>query len=115
MSTVQYCKFNSFCCVGNCSAKHHRPIEERALMLKIVNETPEIKDFIEINDGSRVVNCKHGLRCFEKDCGFLHKINHDGRKILTKKFNKEWKAITMREKIRKEIEEIGKLGMPEWE
>ena len=84
-------------------------------MLKIVNETPEIENYKEENDGSRVLNCKHGLRCFEKDCGFLHQINHDGRKILTKKFNKEWKAQTMKEKIKKEIEEIGKNGMPEWE
>jgi len=84
-------------------------------MFKIVNETPEIENYKEENDGSRVLNCKHGLRCFEKDCGFLHQINHEGRKILTKKFNKEWKAITMKEKIRKEIEEIGKQGMKEWE
>ena len=82
-------------------------------MLKIVNETPEIADFKEDNDPSRILNCKHGLRCFEKDCGFIHQINHDGRKILTKKFNKEWKAITMKEKIKKEIEDIGNKSWSE--
>ena len=84
-------------------------------MLSIINKSPEIKDYLEINDGSRVENCRHDLRCFEKDCGFNHKLNHEGRKILTKQFNKEWKAITMKEKIRKEIEEIGKKGMSLWE
>ena len=76
-------------------------------MLKIVNETPEIADYKEEKDEKRKLNCKHGLRCFEKDCGFIHQINHDGRKILTKKFNKEWKAIMMKEKIKREIEDIG--------
>ena len=59
---------------------------------------------MEVNDGSRIENCKHGLRCFEKDCGFNHKLNHEGRKLLT-----------MKDKIRKEIEEIGKNGMPKWD
>lgn len=110
-----FCQFNSFCTIASCRENHHRPLDERKLMLSIINQTPEIKDYTEINDGSRIENCKHGLRCFEKDCGFIHKLNHDGRKILTKKFNKEFKSITMKEKIRKEIEEIGKNGMPKWE
>ena len=110
-----FCQFNSFCTIASCRENHHRPIDERKLMLSIINQSPEIKDYIEINDGSRIENCKHGLRCFEKDCGFIHKLNHDGRKILTKKFNKEFKSITMKEKIRKEIEEIGKNRMPMWE
>ena len=107
MSCIEYCRFNSFCCIANCRSNHHRPIQERQLMLKIVNETPEIADYKEEKDEKRKLNCKHGLRCFEKDCGFIHQINHDGRKILTKKFNKEWKAIMMKEKIKREIEEIG--------
>lgn len=113
--TMIYCRFNSFCCLKGCHENHHRPIEEREVLLNIINQTPEIKDLLEDNDGSRVEQCRHGLRCYEKECGYIHKINHDGRKILTKKFNKEWKAITMREKIKKEIEEIGKNGMPKWE
>ena len=112
---ISYCQFNSFCTRKTCQENHHRPLEERTLLLSIINKSPEIKDYLEVNDGSRIENCKHGLRCFEKDCGFNHKLNHEGRKLLTKKFNKEWKAITMKEKIRKEIEEIGKKGMPVWE
>ena len=66
-------------------------------------------------DTNRKCHCAHGLRCFEKECGFIHGINHEGRKILTKKFNKQFKSIQMNEKIKKEIEEIGKNGMPKWE
>jgi hypothetical protein len=32
-----------------------------------------------------------------------HGLDHDGRKILIKKFNKEWKASQMKNKIRTEI------------
>jgi hypothetical protein len=81
----------------------------------IVDGSPEVAEMKEAHDSSRKVACAHGLRCFEKDCGFKHDLNHDGRKIITKKFNKEWKAITMKEKIRKEIEEIGEKGMGRWD
>lgn len=90
-------------------------MEERILLHNIVNKSPEIADYKEEKSPNRKCHCAHGLRCFEKECGFIHLINHDGRKILTKKFNKEWKAIMMKEKIKKEIEHIGKYGMDEWE
>ena len=114
MPVEVYCKFNSFCTNCNCTQNHHRPIEERELLFRIMNETPEVAELKEDTNSSRKVPCKHGLRCFEKDCGFYHGINHDGRKILTKKFNKEWKAIMNKEKIKKEIEEIGLFGMRDW-
>ena len=114
MPVEVFCKFNSFCALASCSHKHHRPIEERELLLRIINETPEIVNFKEETDPSRKVPCKHGIRCFEKDCGFKHGINHDGRKILTKKFNKEWKAITKKEKIKNEIDEMGVFGKKDW-
>ena len=93
---------------------HRHSLEQRQLLKNIVDTTPEVADMKEAYDPRKKVPCAHGLRCFEKDCGFKHDLNHDGRKIITKKFNKEWKAITMREKIKKEIEEIGKNGMKEW-
>ena len=114
MPVETFCKFNSFCALPKCRQNHHRPIEERTLLLTIINQSPEIADFKEDIDPSRKVPCKHGLRCFEKDCGFHHGLNHDGRKILTKKFNKEWKGITIAEKIKNEIEEIGLFGMRDW-
>ena len=114
MPVQVYCKFNSFCALAKCSHNHHRPIEERQLLLKIINETPEIANFKEEIDPSRKVPCKHGLRCFEKECGFYHGLNHDGRKIVTKKFNKEWKAIAKKEQIKGEIEKIGMFGMVDW-
>jgi hypothetical protein len=84
-------------------------MEERTLLHRIIDLTPELSNFKEDTDPKRKVACAHGLRCFEANCGFHHGINHDGRKILIKKFNKEWKAITMRKKISEEIENIGKL------
>lgn len=114
MTIQTFCKFNSFCCLPNCCQNHHRPIEERKLLLKIINQSPEIANFKEDNDPSRKVHCKHGLRCFEKDCGFHHGLNHDGRKILTKKFNKEWKSLSIIEKIKNEIDEIALYGMKDW-
>jgi len=114
MPVQAYCKFNSFCVLCKCSANHHRPIEERTLLFNIINKSPEIANFKEEIDPMRKVPCKHGLRCFEKECGFHHGLNHEGRKILTKKFNKEWKAQTMIEKIKNEIEEIGIFGMKDW-
>jgi len=89
-------------------------MEERQLLFSIINKSPEIADFKEDNEPFRKVPCAHGLRCFEKECSFKHGLNHDGRKILTKKFNKEWKALSMKEKIKKEIEEIGLFGMQDW-
>lgn len=114
MPVATFCKFNSFCVNAKCLECHHRPIEERRLLFNIINQSPEIANFKEEIDPSRKVPCKHGLRCFEKDCGFHHGLNHDGRKILTKKFNKEWKAIMMKEKIKSEIEIIGLNGMKDW-
>ena len=114
MPVETFCKFNSFCVNAKCNQNHHRPIEERKLLFTIINKSPEIKDFKEDIDPSRKVPCKHGLRCFEKECGFQHGLNHDGRKILTKKFNKEWKTIIKNEKIKNEIEEIGLFGMKDW-
>ena len=108
MSCRCYCRFNSFCVITNCSENHHRPLVERELLHKIMNETPEIANFKEDTDLKRKVQCAHGLRCFEATCGFKHGLNHEGRKILTKKFNKQWKAITMKDKIAKEIEEVKK-------
>ena len=93
MPCIEYCRFNSFCCAANCRSKHHRPIQERELMFKIVNETPEIANYKEENDGSRVMYCKHGLRCIKKNCPFIHIIDRDGRKILKKKFDKVMKSI----------------------
>ena len=115
MPVRHYCRFNSFCINASCGFNHHRPMEERELLHKIINDTPEIAAMKEDNDPKKTAQCAHGLRCFEKECGFFHGINHDGRKILTKKFNKQFKAIKMKEKIKKEIEEIGKNGMDEWE
>jgi hypothetical protein len=115
MPVRQYCRFNSFCTLASCKSDHHRPINERQLLLNIINDTPEIATMKEEIDSNRNCPCAHGLRCFEKECGFFHGINHDGRKILTKKFNKQFKAIQMKEKIKKEIEEIGKYGMPNWD
>lgn len=114
MTVETFCKFNSFCCLVKCSQKHHHSIEERKLLLKIINESPEIANFKEDIDPSRKVPCKHGLRCFEKDCGFYHGLNHDGRKILTKKFNDEWKKKYIFQKIKQEIEEIKLFGMKDW-
>jgi len=110
-----YCAFNTICINPSCTGNHHHSFEQRQLLKNIVDASPEVADMKETHDPSRKVACAHGLRCFEKECGFKHDLNHDGRKIITKKFNKEWKAITMREKIRKEIEDIGKNGMSSWD
>lgn len=110
-----YCAFNSICVNPSCTGNHHHALEQRELLKNIVDSSPEVAEMKEAHDSSRKVACAHGLRCFEKDCGFKHDLNHDGRKIITKKFNKEWKAITMKEKIRKEIEEIGEKGMGRWD
>jgi len=113
MPLVYIC--SNFCCIDKaCNKQHHHSFEQRKVLKTIVDESPEVFELVEDNDSRRKVACKHGFRCFEKDCGFFHGVNHDGRKILTKKFNKEWKAITMKEKIKKEIEEIGKNGMKKW-
>lgn len=114
MTTKFFCKFNSFCALSNCNHKHYRPIEERKVLLKIINESPEIADFKEEINLSRKVPCKYGLRCFDKDCGYYHGINHEGRKILTKKFHKEWNTIMKYEMIKNEIEEIRLFGMKDW-
>lgn len=90
-------------------------MDERTLLHNIINETPEISEMKEESDPRKTVPCAHGLRCFEKECTFFHGINHDGRKILTKKFNKQFKAIKMQKKIKEEIENIGKNGMPKWD
>ena len=106
----------NFCCIdANCDKQHHHDLKQRTLLKQIFDDSPEVTGMFEDADPRRKIPCKHGLRCFEKDCGFIHGFNHDARKILTKKFNKEWKAITMREKIKKEIEDIGKNGMKKWD
>jgi hypothetical protein len=108
----------NFCCIdANCDKQHHHPLQEREVLKKIVDDSPEVYLHQEEKDPRRKVCCKFGFRCFknETDCGFFHGLNLDGRKIIFKKFNKEWKGITMREKIRKEIEEIGKNGMKKWD
>jgi hypothetical protein len=106
----------NFCCIdANCDKQHHHDLKQRTVLKTILDDSPEVFLLHEDADPRRKFPCKHGLRCFEKDCGFIHGFNHDARKILTKKFNKEWKAITMREKIKKEIEEIGKNGMNKWD
>jgi hypothetical protein len=52
-------------------------------------------------------SCKFGLRCFELDCPFTHCGVEDleERKKIFKVFNKKLKAIEMKQKIAKEIEE----------
>ena len=115
MPVQVFCRFNSVCVNVCCSANHRHCFEQRVVLKQIVDDTPEIVDMKEEVDPKRKVGCGHGYRCFEKDCGFKHDVNHEGRKIITKKFNKEWKAMEMKEKIRKEIEEIGKNGMKKWE
>ena len=96
-----YCRFTSFCINDCCADKHHHSSEERLMLFKIINKTPEIADFKEGKVSKPP--CKHGLRCFEVDCDLYHGLDHDGRKILIKKFNKEWKATQMKNKIRAEI------------
>ena len=107
----------NFCCVDvSCKNQHHHSILEREVLKKIVDDSPEAFELVEDYDPKRTRCCKFGYRCFknETDCGFFHGLNLDGRKILFKKFNKELKSINMKEKIKKEIEEIGKNGMKEW-
>jgi|694.fasta_scaffold28766_10 hypothetical protein len=76
--------------------------EERKLLFAIINKTPEIYDYKE--DSISKPECKHGLRCFNNKCDLYHGLDADGRKILIKKFNKEWKTIQTKKKIRAEIE-----------
>jgi hypothetical protein len=114
MPVSVYCQFNSFCVNKKCKECHYRPLEERNLLFTIINKSPEIADFKEDKELFRKVPCAHGLRCFERECPFIHGLNLDGRKILTKKFNKEWKALSMKDKIKKEIEDISTNGMCDW-
>jgi hypothetical protein len=105
---------NCVCVNPDCREYHHHSFQQRTILKSILDNSPEVTGLYEDHDPRRKVVCKHGLRCFEKDCFFIHSLNHDGRKIITKKFNKEWKAITMKEKIKKEIEEIRQNGMSDW-
>ena len=113
MSLTKYCRFNSFCVNTNCFDKHYHPYGERQLLFSIINLTPEIAQHKETKDNSIVV-CKHGLRCYEVDCELRHGLDPDGRRIVRKKFDTEFKIIQTREKIRKEIEFYRNGGRYDW-
>jgi len=77
--------------------------EEKKILFKILNKSPEIIDYNE--DYSSKSACKYGLRCFNINCDLYHGLLYDGRKILIKKFNKERNAIqTKRRKCEKNEE-----------
>jgi len=112
MPLTIYCRFNSFCVNPRCAEKHHHSMDERKLLFTIINETPEIAAYKEPKVAKPM--CKHGLRCFEKDCELQHGLTHDGRKLLINPFNKRLKAIQMREKIRLEIEAYKNGASHDW-
>lgn len=76
--------------------------EENKILLTIINKTSDIYDYKEDSISKPI--CKYGLRCFNNKCNLYHGIDADGRKILIKKFNKEWKTMQSKKKIREEIE-----------
>jgi len=112
MSLKGYCHFTSFCINNRCKNNHYYNDEERKLLFTIINKTPEIADYKERQISKPV--CKHGLRCIDVDCDLYHGLDPDGRKILIKKFNKEWKTIQTKNKIRAEIEEYKKGVSYDW-
>lgn len=103
---MQFCCFNSFCTNLLCHYNHFRPMEERELLYKIMEDTPEISFMKEKNDPKKAFQCAYGLRCFNEKCEFFHGINYDGRKNLIKKFNTQFHIIKIQEKIKNEIDKI---------
>lgn len=104
-----YCQFTSFCTDDNCRCVHHHVKTERQLLFDILATSHEHMSLITAFKPVRgKIPCKFGIRCFEKDCPYSHSGVEDleMRKIIFKQFNKQLKAIQMRNKISNEIKNI---------
>ena len=112
MPVKLYCQFTSFCTDVNCRCLHHHDKTERQLLEDIIRTSDEHVALIDdFKPSYHKFPCKFGVRCFEKDCTFSHSGIEDleMRKVIFKQFNKQLKAIQMKKKIEKEIQEVKKM------
>ncbi len=80
------------------------------MLFNIMKEKPEIATMKERFNPKRKVPCRHGLCCYEVECGFIHAYNPDVRRLLRKEFNKQLKVKNTKEKIQSEIAKLGSEG-----
>lgn len=86
MSKTPTCNFNCICINSDCSFRHYISYKERKNVEKIYKNIPDIKTMLnEDKTESRKANCTYGQLCRNKDCGFKHRLNVEGRfKIIDK-------------------------------
>jgi len=105
---IYYCRMNSVCVDPKCRFQHHHSLSQRQLLVEVLDEFPEHMALVSnFTPPKKSCACKFGLRCFELECPFTHSGIEDleQRKTIFKVFNKKLKAIQMKQKIAKEIED----------
>lgn len=81
IAKVYTCGYNCICTKKECALPHHiKSYEDRKFAANIYGFIPDIRDHIkEDNVETRKVNCFKGQLCQNKECGFRHFLDPEGR------------------------------------
>ena len=83
---MAFCNFNCLCLDSDCKFSHTYPIKDRRIIRNIFDKINN-PDKNEPNPDTRRANCRFGQLCYNKNCGFRHRLAFDVRIKLLDAFN----------------------------
>jgi len=104
MASAIVCNCSSFCIDSDCSFYHNIfSIKDRKVVRKLYDGLV-CPNKSEPNPHTRRANCKFGQICWNKDCGFRHRLCFNDRMKLINGFNGAKMEMMKSEKVTKKIE-----------
>jgi len=98
MSSAIVCNCSSFCIDSDCRFAHGISIKDRKVVRKLYDGLV-CPNKAEPNAGNRRANCKFGQICWNKDCGFRHRLCFEDRVKLIEGFNDAKISMMKTEKV----------------
>lgn len=86
MDTPAVCNKNCVCVDGDCEFFHLPILKDRKIIKKIYDGLSGISK-VEENAEKRKANCRFGQLCYNRECGFRHRVSVKDRERLIKEFN----------------------------
>lgn len=100
--TTPVCNKNCVCVDSDCEFFHLPIFKDRKIIKKIYDGLSGISK-TEENAEKRKANCRFGQLCYNKECGFRHRVSVKDRERLIKEFN-DFKLKDI--KVEKDVKEV---------
>jgi len=100
--TTPVCNKNCVCVDSDCEFFHLPVFKDRKIIKKIYDGLSGISK-TEENAEKRKANCRFGQLCYNRECGFRHRVSVKDRERLIKEFN-DFKLKDI--KVEKDVKEV---------